>query len=239
MFVSGSESLGNSVPVYCSGSTSFDVRSWKISLKNFQGLLSIVQLSMFFFVVAVSCDSFYIISKCFMFVNNFFISFLLLWSSPSRDSFNRIAHPSQLVNSFFLCFCNSFPFTVLSEFSSIICSEILQFFKIFARMTSACHSLVSVSTSEQMVSYHVFLELSMLFLYFAQFRIFWHQFSHPYSQTDFMLAWKDGWLYGWDERHSMSKIAAQQRQVPQARFCEWRGWTSLFNFLFNQYPCKL
>ena len=75
MFVSGSESLGNSVPVYCSGLTSFDVRSRKISLKNFQGLLSIVQLSMFFFVVAVSCDSFYIISKRFMFVNNFFISF--------------------------------------------------------------------------------------------------------------------------------------------------------------------
>ena len=75
MFVSGSESLGNSVPVYCSGLTSFDVRSWKISCKNFQGLLSIVQLSMFFFVVAVSCDSFYIISKRFMFVNNFFISF--------------------------------------------------------------------------------------------------------------------------------------------------------------------
>ena len=74
MFVSGSESLGNSVPVYCSGSTSFDVRSRKISLKNFQGLLSIVQLSMFF-VIAVSCDSFYIISKRFMFVNNFFISF--------------------------------------------------------------------------------------------------------------------------------------------------------------------
>ena len=109
MFVSGSESLGNSVPVYCSGSTSFDVRSWKISLKNFQGLLSIVQLSMFFFVVAVSCDSFYIISKCFMFVNNFFISFLLLWSSSSRDSLFRIAYSSRLVNSFFifhpLCLC--------------------------------------------------------------------------------------------------------------------------------------
>ena len=109
MFVSGSESLGNSVPVYCSGSTSFDVRSWKISCKNFQGLLSIVQLSMFFFVVAVSCDSFYIISKCFMFVNNFFISFLLLWSSPSRDSLFRIAYSSRLVNSFFifhpLCLC--------------------------------------------------------------------------------------------------------------------------------------
>ena len=109
MFVSGSESLGNSVPVYCSGSTSFDVRSWKISCKNFQGLLSIVQLSMFFFVVAVSCDSFYIISKCFMFVNNFFISFLLLWSSSSRDSLFRIAYSSRLVNSFFifhpLCLC--------------------------------------------------------------------------------------------------------------------------------------
>ena len=78
MFVSGSESLGNSVPVYCSGLTSFDVCSWKISLKNFQGLLSIVQLSMFFFVVAVSCDSFYIISKCFMFVNNFFNLFFVL-----------------------------------------------------------------------------------------------------------------------------------------------------------------
>ena len=76
MFGSGWESLGNSVPVYCSGSTSFDVRSWKISLKNFQGLLSIVQLSMFF-VVAVSCDSFYIISKCFMFVNNFFKLFFV------------------------------------------------------------------------------------------------------------------------------------------------------------------
>ena len=150
MFVSGSESLGNSVPVYCSGSTSFDVRSWKISLKNFQGLLSIVQLSMFFFVVAVSCDSFYIISKRFMFVNNFFISFLLLWSSSSRDSFNRIPYPSKLVNSFFF----------------------VHF------VIPACHSLVSVSISERMLSYHGFPELSMLFLYFAQFRIFWH-FSSP------------------------------------------------------------
>ena len=32
---------------------------------------------MFFFVVAVSCDSFYIISKCFMFVNNFFKLFFV------------------------------------------------------------------------------------------------------------------------------------------------------------------
>ena len=58
MFVSGSESLGNSVPVYCSGLTSFDVRSWKISLKNFQGLLSIVQLSMFFLLLPFHATAF-------------------------------------------------------------------------------------------------------------------------------------------------------------------------------------
>ena len=58
MFVSGSESLGNSVPVYCSGSTSFDVRSRKISLKNFQGLLSIVQLSMFFLLLPFHATAF-------------------------------------------------------------------------------------------------------------------------------------------------------------------------------------
>ena len=174
MFVSGSESLGNSVPVYCSGSTSFDVRSWKISLKNFQGLLSIVQLSMFFFVVAVSCDSFYIISKRFMFVNNFFISFLLLWSSPSRDSFNRIAHPSELVNSFLISFCNLLFSKFSSEYSHTHTRIFMQNFLFFIRFASACHSLVSVSTSERMLSYHGFPELSMLFLYFAQFRIFWY-----------------------------------------------------------------
>ena len=177
MFVSGSESLGNSVPVYCSGSTSFDVRSWKISLKNFQGLLSIVQLSMFFFVVAVSCDSFYIISKCFMFVNNFFISFLLLWSSSSRDSFNRIAYSSRLVNSFLISFCNLLFSKFSSEYSHTHARIFMQNFLFFIRSASACHSLVSVSTSELMVSYHAFPELSMLFLYFAQFRIFWHQFN--------------------------------------------------------------
>ena len=174
MFVSGSESLGNSVPVYCSGSTSFDVRSWKISCKNFQGLLSIVQLSMFFFVVAVSCDSFYIIPKRFMFVNNFFISFLLLWSSPSRDSFNRITHPSELVNSFLISFCNLLFSKFSSEYSHTHARIFMQNFLFFIRSASACHSLVSVSTSEHMVSYHGFPELSMLFLYFAQFRIFWH-----------------------------------------------------------------
>ena len=107
MFVSGSESLGNSVPVYCSGLTSFDVRSRKISCKNFQGLLSIVQLSMFFLLLpfhatafilyqSVSClsttflnyflslfifisDNLYIISCVFCFVNTFFEVFIFIF----------------------------------------------------------------------------------------------------------------------------------------------------------------
>ena len=73
-----------------------------------------------------------------------FLFFLLLRSSSSRDSFNRIPYPSKLVNSFFF----------------------VHF------VIPACHSLVSVSISERMLSYHDFPELSMLFLYFAQFRIF-------------------------------------------------------------------
>ena len=104
MFVSGSESLGNSVPVYCSGSTSFDVRSWKISCKNFQGLLSIVQLSMFMFVVAVSCDSFYIISKCFMFVNNFFKLFFVAFLNLSNSNSDILSYIFLLVNNFFEVF---------------------------------------------------------------------------------------------------------------------------------------
>ena len=107
MFVSGSESLGNSVPVYCSGLTSFDVRSWKISCKNFQGLLSIVQLSMFF-VVAVSCDSFYIISKCFMFVNNFFKLFFVAFLNLSNSNSDILSYIFLLVNNFFEVFFKSY-----------------------------------------------------------------------------------------------------------------------------------
>ena len=70
--------------------------------KEFSGFVVYCSVINVLFVVAVSCDSFYIISKCFMFVNNFFISFLLLWSSPSRDSLFRIAYSSRLVNSFFI-----------------------------------------------------------------------------------------------------------------------------------------
>ena len=109
MFASGSESLGNSVPVYCSGSTSFDVRSWKISCKNFQGLLSIVQLSMFFLLLPFHATAFILYQSISCLSTTFFISFLLLWSSSSRDSLFRIAYSSRLVNSFFifhpLCLC--------------------------------------------------------------------------------------------------------------------------------------
>ena len=102
MFVSGSESLGNSVPVYCSGSTSFDVRSWKISLKNFQGLLSIVQLSMFFLLLPFHATAFILYQSVSCLSTTFLFLFLLLWRTPSRDSFNRIAYSSRLVNSFFI-----------------------------------------------------------------------------------------------------------------------------------------
>ena len=148
MFVSGSESLGNSVPVYCSGSTSFDVRSWKISCKNFQGLLSIVQLSMFFFVVAVSCDSFYIISKCFIFVNNFFISFLLLWSSSSRDSLFRIAYSPRLVNSFLISFCNLLFSKFSSEYSHTHARIFMQNFFIFHPLC-LCMPLLSLCLGQR------------------------------------------------------------------------------------------
>ena len=109
MFVSGSESLGNSVPVYCSGSTSFDVRSWKISCKNFQGLLSIVQLSMFFLLLPFHATAFILYQSVSCLSTTFLFLFLLLWSSSSRDSLFRIAYSSRLVNSFFifhpLCLC--------------------------------------------------------------------------------------------------------------------------------------
>ena len=204
MFVSGSESLGNSVPVYCSGSTSFDVRSWKISLKNFQGLLSIVQLSMFFLLLPFHATAFILYQSVSCLSTTFLFLFLLLWSSSSRDSFNRITHPSELVNSFLISFCNLLFSKFSSEYSHTHARIFMQNFLFFIRSASACHSLVSVSASEHMVSYHGFPELSMLFLYFAQFRIFWHQFSHPYSQTDFMLAWKDGWLYNYTYTDEMS-----------------------------------
>ena len=182
MFVSGSESLGNSVPVYCSGSTSFDVRSWKSLVRIFRvccllfsyqcSLLLPFHATAFILYQSVSC-----LSTTFLFL------FLLLWSSSSRDSFNRIAYSSRLVNSFLISFCNLLFSKFSSEYSHTHARIFMQNFLFFIRSASACHSLVSVSTSERMLSYHAFPELSMLFLYFAQFRIFWHFCSSVQSSV--------------------------------------------------------
>ena len=104
----------------------------------------------------------------------FLFLFLLLWISSSRDSSFRIAYSSRLVNSFLISFCNLLFSKFSSEYSHTHARIFMQNFLFFIRSASACHSLVSVSTSEWMLSYHAFPELSMLFLYFAQFRIFWH-----------------------------------------------------------------
>ena len=66
--------------------------------------MSIVQLSMFFFVVAVSCDSFYIISKCFMFVNNFFKLFFVAFLNLSNSNSDILSYIFLLVNNFFEVF---------------------------------------------------------------------------------------------------------------------------------------
>ena len=66
--------------------------------------MSIVQLSMFFFVVAVSCDSFYIISKHFMFVNNFFKLFFVAFLNLSNSNSDILSYIFLLVNNFFEVF---------------------------------------------------------------------------------------------------------------------------------------
>ena len=87
----------------------------------------------------------------------FFISFLLLWSSPSRDSFNRITYSSRLVNSFLISFCNLLFSKFSSEYSHTHARIFMQNFLFFIRSASACHSLVSVSTSKHTVFQFFFL----------------------------------------------------------------------------------
>jgi len=59
---------------------------------------------MFFFVVAVSCDSFYIISKCFMFVNNFFKLFFCRSFIVISDNLYILSCVFHFVNTFFEVF---------------------------------------------------------------------------------------------------------------------------------------
>ena len=111
--------------------------------KEFSGFVVYCSVINVLFVVAVSCDSLF-----------------------------RIAYSSRLVNSFLISFCNLLFSKFSSEYSHTHARIFMQNFLFFIRSASACHSLVSVSASEHMVSYHAFPELSMLFLYFVQFRIF-------------------------------------------------------------------
>ena len=148
MFVSGSESLGNSVPVYCSGSTSFDVRSWKISLKNFQGLLSIVQLSMFFLLLPFHATAFILYQSVSCLSTTFLFLFLLLWSSPSRDSLFRIAYSSRLVNSFLISFCNLLFPKFSSEYSHTHARIFMQNFFIFHPLC-LCMPLLSLCLGQR------------------------------------------------------------------------------------------
>ena len=108
MFVSGSESLGNSVPVYCSGSTSFNVRSWKISLKNFQGLLSIVQLSMFFLLLPFHATAFTLYQSVSCLSTTFLNYFLLLFLNLSNSNSDILSYIFLLVNNFFEVFFKSY-----------------------------------------------------------------------------------------------------------------------------------
>ena len=108
MFVSGSESLGNSVPVYCSGSTSSDVRSWKISCKNFQGLLSIVQLSMFFLLLPFHATAFILYQSVSCLSTTFLNYFLLLFLNLSNSNSDILSYIFLLVNNFFEVFFKSY-----------------------------------------------------------------------------------------------------------------------------------
>ena len=78
----------------------------------------------------------------------FFISFLLLWSSPSRDSFNRITHPSELVNSFLISFCNLLFSKFSSEYSHTHARIFMQNFFIFHPLC-LCMPLLSLCLGQR------------------------------------------------------------------------------------------
>ena len=58
--------------------------------KEFSGFVVYCSVINVLFVVAVSCDSFYIISKCFMFVNNFFKLFFIAFYFYQRQPLYNI-----------------------------------------------------------------------------------------------------------------------------------------------------
>ena len=92
--------------------------------RNFQGLLSIVQLSRFF-LCSVSSDSFYILSKALSFVKNFFIFLLTAQATAlidyhiavrlSTTFFHFLFFASAFSDKFFRCLSLS----VFSSFHSL------------------------------------------------------------------------------------------------------------------------
>ena len=78
----------------------------------------------------------------------FFISFLLLWSSSSRDSLFRIAYSSRLVNSFLISFCNLLFSKFSSEYSHIHARIFMQNFFIFHPLC-LCMPLLSLCLGQR------------------------------------------------------------------------------------------
>ena len=78
----------------------------------------------------------------------FFISFLLLWSSSSRDSLFRIAYSSRLVNSFLISFCNLLFSKFSSEYSHTHARIFMQNFFIFHPLC-LCMPLLSLCLGQR------------------------------------------------------------------------------------------
>ena len=72
--------------------------------KEFSGFVVYCSVINVLFVVVVSCDSFYIISKRFMFVNNFFKLFFVAFLNLSNSSSDILSYIFLLVNNFFEVF---------------------------------------------------------------------------------------------------------------------------------------
>ena len=147
----------------------------KFSLqRNFQGLLSIVQLSRF--LSFSLCDSFDILSNLFRFVKNFFIFLfcpLRFPLGPLQATACIDYHiSSALSTTFFHLFFQRFQLPFSAPRTPVVPPP---------RLRQCLTSAVSrCCPQRQVLSYHLKKELSMFFLffiYFRQFTQFWHYFS--------------------------------------------------------------
>ena len=127
-------------------------------LRNFQGccLLFNYQGSSLFLLIRNSSD---ILSRHFPFVKNFFHFAVCSGSvSSSQVSFNRLSHPHPSVKNFF---------------------HVVQRSALASCPTVALGLILFIGLSQrQVVSYHGKSELSMFFIFFAQFRQFTFLFTY-------------------------------------------------------------